>query len=282
MRNFIVSDLHGDGNIYDSIMGYLENLAKDSKEEITLYINGDLIDRGPDSARMFLDIMNRTNSDNPFKVVYLGGNHELMMYQTAINGEPLDNSNWYTSNGGDITVEGFNKSSKELMDDVVDYVSDLKLYHKFDEKMDGKNIVLVHAKCPIEVSDTCDVKIKDNNELVYDLVWSRRDNYEDMLGNKDYFTIVGHQPLINRYGFYYFSDQNYMVIDGGCSYYTMGDERYNHVALVEVLDNALEILTFNNNNEIIFGHRFTDGRSTPIDKLEPYRKYLGKKKVLVK
>ena len=57
MKNFIISDLHGNGNIYDSVMAYLNNLYKE--DDLTLYINGDLIDRGEDSARMLLDIENK-------------------------------------------------------------------------------------------------------------------------------------------------------------------------------------------------------------------------------
>ena len=76
MRKFIVSDLHGNGDVYDSIMSYLENLD----EEIELYINGDLIDRGLDSYRMLLDVKERIENPSKIKIKYLGGNHELMMF----------------------------------------------------------------------------------------------------------------------------------------------------------------------------------------------------------
>ena len=36
MKKFIVSDLHGNGNVYLSIMNYLENVYKD--ENLILYI----------------------------------------------------------------------------------------------------------------------------------------------------------------------------------------------------------------------------------------------------
>ena len=42
MRKFIISDVHGNGNLYYTIMNYLENISK--LDEVTLYINGDLID----------------------------------------------------------------------------------------------------------------------------------------------------------------------------------------------------------------------------------------------
>ena len=82
MRYFIVSDLHGNGYIYDSIINYLSNEQEYGNEPITLYINGDLIDRGVDSGSMLVDIYERINKKEGFNIKYLGGNHELMMYQT--------------------------------------------------------------------------------------------------------------------------------------------------------------------------------------------------------
>ncbi len=69
MRKFIVSDLHGNGNVYNSIMKYLENVNKE--EDVTLYINGDLIDRGKDSGRMLLDIYDRVTNNKGFHIEYL-------------------------------------------------------------------------------------------------------------------------------------------------------------------------------------------------------------------
>ena len=54
MRKFIVSDIHGLGNFYYSIMNYLDNINKE--EDVTLYINGDVIDRGINSAEILLDL----------------------------------------------------------------------------------------------------------------------------------------------------------------------------------------------------------------------------------
>ena len=289
MRKFIVSDLHGDGAVYDSIINYLENLHNEG-EDVTLYINGDLVDRGPDSARMLLDVKNRIENNISFKIEYLAGNHELMIYQEAIRLQDsfffqytIDEelSKWYMANGMNVTNDGLLEYnlSKEEKNSLIDFVSNLKLYHKFEEKINDKNIVLVHAQCPEEVHDICDLRIKDNDLLVHDLVWTRRVNYDDRIGNKDYFTIVGHEPLINLHGYLYFKDQNYMYIDGGCSNYMCGDDRYGHVALLEVLDDSLRILTFNHNNEITSGHIFKDGMNSSIDKLDEYRKNLVQAKV---
>ncbi len=44
MRKFIISDIHGFGNVYYSMMNYVDNISKE--EDVELYINGDLFDRG--------------------------------------------------------------------------------------------------------------------------------------------------------------------------------------------------------------------------------------------
>ena len=85
MRNFIVSDLHGNGYVYDSIINFLENERQYGCDDITLYFNGDLIDRGINSGSMLVDVFKRINDKELFNIEYLAGNHEAMMYKTYLN-----------------------------------------------------------------------------------------------------------------------------------------------------------------------------------------------------
>ena len=113
MRKFIISDLHGNGNIYKTVMSYLDNIS--SKEDITLYINGDLIDRGLDSVNMLLDVKRRITK-GPFKIVYLGGNHELMMYQIfqkRIRGLNTYDDIWFHNGGLTTDLELHDRLTKE-------------------------------------------------------------------------------------------------------------------------------------------------------------------------
>ena len=164
---------------------------------------------------------------------------------------------------------------------MADFVSNLKIYHKFKEKINDKNIVLVHAACPLEVKDDCDLQIKDDNDAVSYYVWAREEDpfmpFRCRIGNKDYFTIVGHTPNNDKYGFEYHKNQNYLNIDGGCARYACGLLECNHTPLVEVKNNFLKILTFNNNNEIIYGNYFDGNKSVPLklDELEWERGYLS-------
>lgn len=281
MRKYIISDIHGNGNLYYSIMSYLENVSK--IDEVILYINGDLIDRGEDSAEILIDVINRMKT-NPFKIVYLAGNHELSMYEIFEKRRKgiyaPDWNDWYI-NGGKTTDESLTSTlkTKEKILEVVDFISELPLYHKFDEKIDEKNIVVCHACCPLNPKDVCDSKITDN--FIYYSLWARKDDsfmpFRCRIGNNNYFSIVGHTPNNNKYGYEYHVDENYLNIDGGSSMYSSGVFEDDHFPLVEVCNGFLKILTFNNSNEIIYGNYFRDYTSIPYseEELDNERKLLS-------
>ena len=67
---YVMSDLHG---CYDKYVQMLEKIGFGDGD--TLYILGDVIDRGPDGIRILLDMMGRKN------VVPLLGNHELLAFR---------------------------------------------------------------------------------------------------------------------------------------------------------------------------------------------------------
>ncbi len=296
MKKFLVSDLHGNGEIYDAIISFLENY--NAVEDVTLYINGDLIDRGIDSGRMLVDIYDRITNNKGFKIEYLAGNHEWLMYQASLemknNVWPIASNIWFDGNGGENTafyLEDYLSLEKELA--VIKFVSNLKIYHKFHEKLDGKNIVLVHAKCPDKVNFKCDMKLSDNTKEIEDILWTRKEDYwslkKNKLGNDKYFTIIGHTPVKDICGYRYDVEDNTLNIDGGCASYAYGSIEYDHVPLIMIDDenNRLIILVFNHNKKITQGYYFSNGESFAMNekKLDMYREFLGsdvnvKKKIL--
>ena len=260
MRKFIVSDLHGNGEVYNSIMGYLENISL--TEKVELFINGDLIDRGIDSFDMFIDVYERINGKGNIKINYLGGNHELMMWQALKEREPGKNPrrwcNWLC-NGGWIIEGELDLHEEKLTNDLCKFLGKLKIYHKFEEKVQRNNILLVHAQAPKNIKDICDLKISDNNNVVEKAVWKRRELLGEkrvFLGKENYLTIIGHTPVSDSRGFTYDRIDNCFNIDGGCACYSSGSFNYDKVPLVEVLDGYIKILIFNHNNEIIESYIF--------------------------
>ena len=282
MKNFIVSDLHGNGLVYKHIINYLSNLSDTINEDITLYINGDLIDRGYASTKMLLDIKNKIEYGNKFRIEYLAGNHELMLYQAFNDYEKYGSLNCvlWMSTGGGVTINGLTKKFGEDMSKFVDlrkFIGNLKIYHKFKETINNKNIVLVHAKCPLEVSDNCTTRIKDNDYIVNNCVWDRKD-FGVKIGNNDYFTIIGHTPVNNEIGCLYDKGENTLNIDGGNAPYACGLYEFDHTPLIEVENEKLSILTFNNSNEISVGKYFINDSFIGMDKVElKEKRYLLRK-----
>ena len=337
MRQFIVSDLHGNDKVYYSIVNYLNNV--DNNGNVTLYINGDLIDRGFGSGEMLFDVYKRITNNIGFKIEYIAGNHELMMYNASkrlkYNKSFYSLDDVWLDYGGNVTavtLEDLVTFDEQMV--ICDYLSTLNVYHKFDETINGKNIVLSHSMCPREVKDNCDLKVKDTisyyfdagyyhdqvyslEDLVFLYTWARVDDpYFNQvvrrLGNDKYFSIVGHTPNFDKPGFKYDSQDNVLNIDGGSArdvgrldcYYEEDNynpdldwrtlswdsveerhrskiARYDHVPLVEILDNKLRILIFNRLNQIIDGYYFINQNIIKIDEdeLNEYRKYLEENKL---
>lgn len=285
MRKFIISDLHGVEEAYFTIISFLNNINKD--EEVVLYINGDLIDRGKASHLMLYDVLNviDKNNDNNIKIVYLCGNHEHMMYR-YFNDIELDymipNRDWFlTCNGGTETYNNFKNNGYKYQDfiDLKNKIKYLPVYHLFDEEINGKKIVLVHAKCPNKVNKECSLLTKDINITNLSYIWAREDDgilFTNYLGNKNYFTIKGHTVVKNKLGFSFDYNNQILNIDGGCSYFACGYTDFTHVPLVEVFDEHINILTFNMKNSIISAISYDGNNLVDLTNIEldNYRKYL--------
>ena len=324
MRKFIVSDLHGNGYVYDSIMNYLSNEIEYGNDDITLYINGDLIDRGEDSGSMLVDVLDKVENKDMFNIVYLGGNHELMMYQTYEQSKMLEGNQflseyssqaghrWIDRNMGFVTERYLKKHyTKEEISNMCEQVGNLDIYHKFDEKINDKQIMLMHACYILAMDQGKELKINGDYNAVNVAVWTRQSDLRNLghVGGEKYFSIIGHSPVDSRYGYEFCEYSNAFKIDGGCAivgyltinyyarkknmfqkledmkiHYSDYDEDFrkeidnlSHVPLVEVLNDGLRILTFNYKNEIMYGNYYNGEYSNEMDnnELNKYRKNLN-------
>lgn len=291
MRKFIVSDLHGNGEAYDAIMAYLDNISK--KEDVSLYINGDLIDRGFDSFKMLIDVYNRCNGIGNVKIHYLAGNHEWLMYQSLIeiiNDKGVNALYNWEDNGGIFVISMLEEITKREVNMLKDFLGNLKIYHKFPEKVNGKQVCLVHAQMPSIAPDKCTMKLSDqkntdNNNCVHDpvfkAIWYRHKKGLPFLNyHPELLTIIGHSPVLKYPGIDILENGNIINIDGACANYAVGDFARDHVPLVEVKNGYLNFLIFNHKNEIIDGYVY-DGSVKKMneDNLNNNRKLLGKIKI---
>lgn len=117
----------------------------------TLYVLGDVIDRGPDGIRILQDMNTRPN------VFPLLGNHEftaavclpwLMEEVTEQSLADLDEtqlaalSEWLT-NGGGPTLRALKQLGQEEREDILDYIREMELYAEVDAG--GRSFVLTHS-----------------------------------------------------------------------------------------------------------------------------------------
>ena len=210
---YVLSDIHG---MYDK---YQQMLAKiDLKPEDTLYILGDVIDRGKHSIDILKDMMTRDN------ICPLIGNHELMAVKCLswlhqeITDETIEQLNEeqlmdYVNcmiNGGDLTIEHFTQLSVPERDEILNYLLNFLAYAQV--KVNGKKYLLVHAGI-----DHFDPDKSLDEYDINDLVWARPDfqrSYYD-----DQYVIVGHTPtlMISHKPEIYHHEQ-FIVIDCGACY----------------------------------------------------------------
>ncbi len=124
-RRVFVSDVHGH---YDGLVKLFEAIAPNDQDKI--YFVGDLIDRGPDSAKV-VDFVIK----NKYECIL--GNHEQMLLDTVGKGNiSSDFLQAWLFSGGQATLESYNF---QIPQEHIDWMQHLPLYLDLDD------IWLVHA-----------------------------------------------------------------------------------------------------------------------------------------
>lgn len=168
-RTFCVSDLHGQ---YDLFCEVKKLMGEDDK----CYVLGDMVDRGPHSIKIVLDIM----SDKRF--LPLMGNHESMMVDYLAFGEEM--AMWYR-NGGRTTHMEFIKQDLTTQDKIISFLQSLPYIREY------KDIVMTHAGYSFFLAQ--EFGIKDDDEC---LIWDRShidSKYKPKTLEKQ---VHGHTPTI--------------------------------------------------------------------------------------
>ena len=216
MATYVIADIHGE---YEMFMKMLQKIGLG--EEDTLYVLGDIVDRGPQPVELLMELMDMPNAE------LILGNHELMAFDcldflsqeitnetiAKLSAETIGKFRSWQENGGGTTVAGFRRLGSEARGDAIDFLKDFLLYEELE--VEGKRFVLVHA-APTGVLSGKPLEEHGPSELV----WERPDYSRCYFPDK--YLVTGHIPTMaigeNPRPGYIYRANNHIAIDCGACF----------------------------------------------------------------
>lgn len=216
MATYVMSDIHGNYEKYQQALKAIKLQNSD-----TLYVLGDVVDRGQGSCKILLDMMCY------FNIIPLLGNHEFMAMTVLsklveeITEDTLDSFNqdfvsgmltWF-ENGGQSTLEEFKTLSPEDRQAILGYLEEFNVYAEIT--VNNQDYVLVHAglKNFKKTKRLSDYKLNE-------IIWAETDY--DKVYFKDKILITGHTPvsviLFDKSADKILKQNNHIAIDCGCGF----------------------------------------------------------------
>jgi len=218
--HYAVSDIHGCYNQFIKLMDMIGFSDTD-----TLYVIGDVVDRGPEPVKLLYWMMKHPN------VKTILGNHEYMMMKVLLPGlkevdsvEAIektltldyiwDTNIWFFSdNGGKITADAFKQLKEYERHVLLDYVKNFSLYESVT--INDKTFVMVHT-IDDSVKSLVDLDEKEITDLESFL--SVSPTFDGDWDQEDIF-VIGHTPtwFLGKKDFSIFRNGNLIDIDCACS-----------------------------------------------------------------
>lgn len=132
MAHYVISDLHGEQDRFHRLLKTINFSAQD-----TLYIIGDVVDRGPHGIELLQEIRKSEN------IQLLLGNHEhMMIHYFHPDATELEIRRW-NRNGNEPTLEGWNKLDDDQQQKLLEYLRSLPSHLSLD--LDCGKFYLVHG-----------------------------------------------------------------------------------------------------------------------------------------
>lgn len=207
---YVCSDLHGNYEVYEAILGKLGENDK-------LYILGDVIDRGSDGIKILQDVIKRKEKG---QIEFLVGNHEYMMIQSLFLNKQSEKENWENRNCGEVTREAFEKLTSKEQEKIKQFLLNSYVYKNIN--VDSHKVHLVHAKAVQDKDEHNDKTVmellKEGKENILNkAVWYRGGEHcsSEEIAKQGVFTIIGHTPTDSRRIEY---KKGYLDIDCGMAY----------------------------------------------------------------
>lgn len=187
---YVMSDIHGKYKNYETMLEKINLSTKDS-----LYILGDVLDRGNQGCHILLDLAQRDN------VILLAGNHDqvalsclTLMEKSSSTDEKkqLDTKSfamvteWLQYLGGKATFQEYQSLDPDEKTRVLDYLGEMDLYEELE--IEGKQFVLAHTLGHQDFSPEKDL----GDYPLESLLWQRCDYEREYFPDK--FLITGHTP----------------------------------------------------------------------------------------
>ena len=165
-------------------------------DDDTLYILGDILDRGPEPIKILKELSFRSN------VFCLLGNHELMAidiletllieikeenYDSHIDSSVINKLIEFQRNGGDITLKQFQELSHEERFELLDFLKDFELYDVID--VGDKTFILSHTG-----NINPDKHLSDHS--VEELTFICADYDKQVFTDPNVYIVYGHTPTL--------------------------------------------------------------------------------------
>ncbi len=166
MAHYVMSDIHGEADRFHLMLEKIQF----SKED-TLYILGDVVDRGPNGISLLREIMETSN------VTMLLGNHEYMMLQYMSSSASETDIRRWNRNGNAPTLAAYHCLGDQERQKILCYLRTLPTH--LEVTVNGKQFYLVHGF---------------PGATVHDEVWGRptRSTPNPV---PDHQLIIGHTPV---------------------------------------------------------------------------------------
>ena len=213
---YVISDIHGE---YDKFLELLDKIQL--KKTDTLYVLGDVLDRGPHPIKTLRKLMDMPN------VICLVGNHELMALDCLefmmkditdlsieeLDEEMLENLVTWQYNGSKSTIDEFNQLDAKAKQEVIEFIKDFVVYEEVS--VNDKDYLLVHAGLG---NYSPEKEIEDYS--LHELLWMRADY--DVQYFEHTYVVTGHTPTQtiegNPHPGYIYQSNHHIAIDCGAHY----------------------------------------------------------------
>ena len=210
--HYVISDIHGCLNEFLRLLDRIKFGGGD-----TLYVLGDVVDRGYAPVRLVRELMAMPNA------IPVLGNHDLLAYRVlkklsaevteesiaSLTAEDMGMYADWTADGGDTTAAEFSRLSREEQADVLEYFEEFSLYEQAE--VGGKSFVLVHGGL-----DNFDPARPLDDYGPDEMLFSRPDY--DRVYYPDRYLVTGHTPTpaLPGNGGTVIKRNNHIAVDCGC------------------------------------------------------------------